>query len=736
MISTLTKTLKAEVIKIKRSNILTLGTILGILLPIAFITANLFEGEYAMKPVNNGILYFNSLFTSLLEAFTGFFLPLLIIITASKIAQLDHKNKGWQLMETQPISKFAIFFSKYLILIYNVLKSIILYAIAIIVFGWVYSIFYNIHENYSMHIDIEFIIYASFRVFISTLAVIALQYVISIIISNFIWSLVLGFAMLLGQLLLDDAGISLRWFPYNSLLVSGANPSGGQIGDFILKAEWLSIVYSIVFLFIGFNWYRYKGFFNAFLKKPKRFIISISVLIIAISLSHFLIRTVTTESFEKTVVKGKLNTDKSISSVLMIEPITEDTIAQIPVTDNTFRMEYENELPANYYYFIFGNYHRDKIFMSSNDSIRLIYKQYGNNSGNVYVTGTRITENQQVYYNGDWSYVGTMLDRNTRLDEPEFYIKQIIRDYKNDLSKLSSKISVDHIVARDDFLNISKQLIAVRYANYWNSYLKKKELYHPDVVIAKNNQIEDLLSYIDLNNESLLNNNIFIDYITKELIKHKKDSISNRLDLIADKESSNFKDKWLFASLIAELEAETSNEKRDSIYNLYKSEISNERFVELANFKRQQFNKLNIGQPAIDFASYNASGKNYNLSDFEGKFIMLDTWASWCGPCKYQEPFYVRKYQKYKEQNIIFASVNVDIKESSWSEDLVEMNSDILQIRAKNIDSFMDSYCINSIPRFILIAPDGTIANSEFTFPSNKNFDVLLDAALEKNYDL
>lgn len=243
---TFIKTLKAEFIKIKRSNILTLGIILGAILPIFFITANGFDGSYATRPVLPNSLFFTSIFNQLSKIFSGFFLPLLIIITASKIAQLDHKNKGWQLMETQPITKFSIFFSKFLILVYNVFRSLVIFAFAILVCGLMYTLFIDIHENYSMDIPWEFMFYALGRIFIASLAVVALQYVISVLISNFIWSLVLGFGMLLGQLFLSDLDFNLRWFPYNSLLVSGSNPLGGQLGDFLLKAEWLSLCRDIL----------------------------------------------------------------------------------------------------------------------------------------------------------------------------------------------------------------------------------------------------------------------------------------------------------------------------------------------------------------------------------------------------------------------------------------------------------------------------------------------------------
>lgn len=733
-----TKTLKAEFIKIKRSNILTLGFILGGLIPFLFILVSLFEGEYGTTPVNPDTSYYSDLFNNLVEGFTGFLLPLLIIITASKIAQLDHKNKGWQLMETQPITKASIFFSKFLILVYNVFITLIVFTIALLLLGWIYSMVIDLNENYTMEIPWTYIGYALSRIFIASLAVIALQYVISVLISNFIWSLVIGFGLLLAQLFLMNFDFNLRWFPYNCLYVSGANPTGSQLGNYLLKAEWLSLLYTVLFLIIGYNWYKFKGFLNAFIKKPARLMAAVIVIAVGIPASYFLIKTNTLEPFSKTIIKGTIKSDKNIASIYMVDQITLDTLITIPVVKNSFRIAYKKPLAPNLYYLQFEDYSRSSVFMSSNDSIQIDYKQYGSKNGSVVVTGTRIAENIQDYNYGNFSYVSFLLENNTDLDKPDIYMKRIITDYEDDLKKLDAKITVDNIVPRDDFLEISKQLIAVKYAQYWKDYLKKKALYFPNLKVSPNNTIAKLLAAVNLKNESLLGNSSYITYITDELMNKpafKSDSTLTILDAVARQEQSVFKDKWLFNLLSNQVTEETSNLKRDSLYHLYVSNFSDTRYKSLVDQMRLKLNKLNIGEPAIDFKSHDASGKEYSLASFNGKFLMLDTWASWCGPCKYQEPYYVRKYEKYKNKNIVFASINVDRKEHKWHEDLIEMNKGILQIRASNVERYMRSYDIQTIPRFLLIAPNGTIANASFTFPSDKNFDALLDAALNVKYD-
>jgi hypothetical protein len=88
---------------------------------------------------------------------------------------------------------------------------------------------------------------------------------------------------------------------------------------------------------------------------------------------------------------------------------------------------------------------------------------------------------------------------------------------------------------------------------------------------------------------------------------------------------------------------------------------------------------------------------------------------------------------KYRKENIVFVSMNMDEKESNWLEDLTEMNTEIVQLRPLNVDAYGALYNIDSIPRYILIAPDGTIDDAAFTPPVNNAFDDLLDAKLGLN---
>jgi len=69
-----------------------------------------------------------------------------------------------------------------------------------------------------------------------------------------------------------------------------------------------------------------------------------------------------------------------------------------------------------------------------------------------------------------------------------------------------------------------------------------------------------------------------------------------------------------------------------------------------------------INTAALDFTGKTADGKVVKLSDFKGKVVLLDFWASWCGPCKEEFPFLVKLHDKLKKKNFTVLAVNVDIE--------------------------------------------------------------------------
>lgn len=152
--------------------------------------------------------------------------------------------------------------------------------------------------------------------------------------------------------------------------------------------------------------------------------------------------------------------------------------------------------------------------------------------------------------------------------------------------------------------------------------------------------------------------------------------------------------------------------------------------------KKAEFDKLcakwagiAAGQPSPSFKYLDINGKEVSLADLAGKYVYIDVWATWCGPCRGELPHLKTLEEKYGKKNIYFVSISCDRDKAAWEKMVKEDKLGGIQLHNGGDDTFMDAYMITGIPRFILLDKEGKIINANMTRPSNpgtaKTFDAL-----------
>ncbi len=144
-------------------------------------------------------------------------------------------------------------------------------------------------------------------------------------------------------------------------------------------------------------------------------------------------------------------------------------------------------------------------------------------------------------------------------------------------------------------------------------------------------------------------------------------------------------------------------------------EQSEQRIAEQERQRQEQearASRLKPGEMAPDIVMNDAKGQPLPLSSLRGQYVLIDFWASWCGPCRRENPNVVRVYEKYKDKGFTIYSVSIDHAEKNWL-DAIEKDQLSWPYHVSSLEGWktpiLREYGINGIPFTVLIDKDGRI---------------------------
>ena len=133
-------------------------------------------------------------------------------------------------------------------------------------------------------------------------------------------------------------------------------------------------------------------------------------------------------------------------------------------------------------------------------------------------------------------------------------------------------------------------------------------------------------------------------------------------------------------------------------------------FPEYTEALQAELNKtlvLQPGQPAPDFTLHDPDGQPVSLSQFKGKVVLMDFWASWCGPCIGDLETLRKIKEQVATQPVVFLNVSLDANEGAWKRAIAKHQIQGVHVRSDG--QVTQAYNVFDIPRYYLVDPQGLI---------------------------
>jgi thiol-disulfide isomerase/thioredoxin len=655
-----------------------------------------------------------------------FLYMLVCILIVVKLCQTEHRSQGWKLIETQPIHRAYIYLGKYTMAAFLSLLSLLLFVMLTLGGGYLIALIQHQEDYLNSSIPWGSVLYFIFRIWIASLGLLAFQYVISIWLTNFVGPFLIGFLLIVGA---GIAGVmqSGEWIPHASPGMSSQHVKPGI--NWFLHNEKLSVAWMLILLWIGYQYYYYRSW--KFAVKGGRQLLKIGAAALLFGIAFYFIETpVTYARHDRTVVAGHMiSPDSTMTMAVLLNPQTKDTLMAMPIRNGSFLGVYQGDpLKAGDYVVLAGNVGAN-VYMGDKDSIHIRWNANRMNMGRgpANITGTRQAENAMNMRMPD---DGFDLE-NLQNYKPEVFADDVLKSWQEAIKRVDRFKTQDNIRPAEDFIIMKKKRLTLAYLEKVKiDYPRSFAMYNPGKKLEYPRSLDTLINAVSDAETSLLGYPDYLEYLDKNLRYQGKirdlSFDSSYFDLVVNSNKPvEVKNAMLYHGMNGMIANYGDSAKRNRLYNSYMGFQKDPFLAGLTADRLALENSLTTGMPAPLFDAETTAGKIMNWTDFKGKYIVVDVWATWCLPCKREDPFFQSYAEMYSNDKMAFVALSIDDGDDQfrWQWEAGQKSKLTVQLRARDKMAFMRKYGIESIPRYMLIDPQGRFLASSLPRPSDRLFE-------------
>lgn len=431
-----------------------------------------------------------------------------------------------------------------------------------------------------------------------------------------------------------------------------------------------------------------------------------------------------------TIIQGTTTNEKAtkISLMAVEEGMAREIATSAVNADHAFAFAVQK--PAEGFYYLTTNPKDNgaRIYLKSGDQLNLEV------DGMNFIQKSGSAENKALQA---WNKVvapvtgpGNKMDSTTfqsffpaleaTLPKAEAFKKSFTSSNKNfsNLMKVAMEADVEYAAMR--FLLTPRRIHPKKedYPAYYKSIVKEQKFCDPNALALAN--IGDYVRLYTTFSSVIMGERPTGKPSASEMLAKNVNAICN----------DHIKALFLTSSLGAYKTFESLVEAMAPYQKYLVTDLEKKRYLEYEKSVR----KFSAGEAGYNFSGEDTNGKQVAFNDLKGKVVVVDVWATWCGPCKAELPYLQKLEEEMEGKNVTFVGCSVDEAKDKekWKQFVKEKEMKGVQIFVNGWSEVTKFYGINGIPRFMVFDQEGKIVNIDAPRPSTPELKALIEKLLAK----